>query len=257
MILFVGQVDAGFMGREGFQEVDYRRCSAASPSGRPRSTDRAHSGNRFAGRSAWRCPAAPGPWWSALPEDVLFGSASWPTRHRCASACRPHKRGDLTRLGRLLAGRRTPAGHRRRQRLEPRRVPRARAIRARLRPAGRSVVSAPGSPRQSRSALRRPAGPGRVAAACRSACARPTSCWSSAPALPKRRPRGFTLVESPLPRQTLIHIHADSGGTGPRLRRATADQRRHAGDRRGARRLSCRRRQPGWRALDACRPRRL
>ncbi|WP_188984183.1 thiamine pyrophosphate-binding protein [Pseudomonas matsuisoli] len=75
MILFVGQVEGGFIGREAFQEVDYRQmfgslakwaCEIDSIERIPEIVARAFS-IAMSGR--------PGPVVVALPEEILFGSA--------------------------------------------------------------------------------------------------------------------------------------------------------------------------------------
>ncbi len=48
----------------------------------------------------------------------------------------------------------------------------------------------------------------------RGACARPTCCWSSATGSATSRPRGYTLLEAPLPRQELIHVYPDAAELG-------------------------------------------
>ena len=78
MILFVGQVEGGFIGREAFQEVDYRQmfgdlakwvCEIDNIQRMPEMVSRAFS-VAMSGR--------PGPVVVALPEEVLFGSAIVP-----------------------------------------------------------------------------------------------------------------------------------------------------------------------------------
>lgn len=78
MILFVGQVEGGFIGREAFQEVDYRQmfgdlakwvCEIDNIQRIPEMVARAFS-VAMSGR--------PGPVVVALPEEVLFGSAIVP-----------------------------------------------------------------------------------------------------------------------------------------------------------------------------------
>ena len=59
MILFIGQVDSAFMGREAFQEIDYCQMLAAWPSGSRRWTASNASRKLSPGPSAWRCPGAP------------------------------------------------------------------------------------------------------------------------------------------------------------------------------------------------------
>lgn len=63
MILFIGQVERGAMGREGFQEMDYRQMfGGEGRNGSPRSTMPRAFPKSSPAPSRWRCPAAPARW---------------------------------------------------------------------------------------------------------------------------------------------------------------------------------------------------
>lgn len=103
MILFIGQVDNTFMGREAFQEVDYRQMfgGIAKWATQIEQIDRIPEivGRAFSIAQSGR----PGPVVVALPDNVLFGEAVVadvpPVR---ISQCAPTS-ADLSELGRRLA----------------------------------------------------------------------------------------------------------------------------------------------------------
>jgi acetolactate synthase-1/2/3 large subunit len=108
MILFVGQVEGGFIGREAFQEVDYRQmfgglakwvCEIDSIQRIPEIVSRAFS-VAMSGR--------PGPVVIALPEEVLFGSAIVADAPPVRVAHSAPDSAALEELKTLLAGARQP-----------------------------------------------------------------------------------------------------------------------------------------------------
>jgi acetolactate synthase-1/2/3 large subunit len=108
MILFVGQIDAGFREREAFQEVDYRQMFG----GLAKWVTEIDSTERIAEIVARAFSVAqsgrPGPVVVALPEGVLFGL----TQPSAAVAARITQAAPapaaLTELARLLAAARQP-----------------------------------------------------------------------------------------------------------------------------------------------------
>ena len=74
MILFVGQVESAFKGREAFQEVDYVQMFRAWP--RAVEIDRIERIPEIVGRAfSVATSGRPGPVVVALPEEILFGFA--------------------------------------------------------------------------------------------------------------------------------------------------------------------------------------
>ncbi|MFZ5957491.1 thiamine pyrophosphate-binding protein [Pseudomonas knackmussii] len=75
MILFVGQVESAFMGREAFQEVDYRQMFGGLAKWATEIDDIARIPEVVAQAFAVAQSGRPGPVVIGLPEEVLFGSA--------------------------------------------------------------------------------------------------------------------------------------------------------------------------------------
>lgn len=75
MILFVGQVESAFMGREAFQEVDYRQMFGGLAKWATEIDDIARIPEIVAQAFAVAQSGRPGPVVIGLPEEVLFGSA--------------------------------------------------------------------------------------------------------------------------------------------------------------------------------------
>jgi acetolactate synthase-1/2/3 large subunit len=213
MILFVGQVDAGFMGREGFQEVDYRQMFGSLAKWATE-IDRIERIPEIVSRAfSVAMSGRPGPVVVGLPEDVLFGSAVVADVPLVRIGRSAPTSDAIDEAGRLLAAAERPlvvvggggwnrdacrafaqfvhafdlpvAASFRRQDLFDNRDPHyvgqlglgvSPRLAERVRQA--DVLLVVGS---------------RLAEASSS---------------------GFTLVESPLPKQALIHIHADPGELG-------------------------------------------
>src|SRR6201996_4025957 len=74
MILFVGRVERGFLGREAFQEVDYRQMFGGIAKWVTEIEDLARIPEVLARAFSVAMSGRPGPVVIALPEDILFGS---------------------------------------------------------------------------------------------------------------------------------------------------------------------------------------
>ena len=207
LILLVGQVASSQEEREAFQEVDYRRMFGplAKWVAQIDSVDRIPE--LVARAYTIACAGRPGPVVLALPEDMLVG-------------------GDRS-AGRTAVPRRAaePGGRRRRVAAD--------AARRRERPfaivggagwtrsasedmrvfleandaARRRGVPAAGRARQRLAVLRRRRRHRDQPGARRRASAKPTCCSSSAPRLGEMTTSGYTLLDVPQPRQTLVHVH--------------------------------------------------
>jgi acetolactate synthase-1/2/3 large subunit len=108
MILFVGQVGTDFVEREAFQEIDYRRMfgSIAKWVGSVDRADRIPELVQHAFHVA--TSGRPGPVVLALPEDVLVRTAAVPDARRHASAEPAPSAASIGRFAALLAGARRP-----------------------------------------------------------------------------------------------------------------------------------------------------
>ena len=107
-LLLVGQVPRGMLGREAFQEMDYEALfgSVAKWVGQAEAAERIPDlvSRAYAAMLSGR----PGPAVLALPEDVLFEEADVPDAAPVAPARPQPADGDLARLRALLAGAERP-----------------------------------------------------------------------------------------------------------------------------------------------------
>ena len=108
MILFVGQVGNDFTEREAFQEIDYRRMFGQMAKWVAQ-IDRTERIPEFIARAfAVATSGRPGPVVLALPEDTLWGKASVPDMPRYQRARSAPAPAALDALQTLLAGARRP-----------------------------------------------------------------------------------------------------------------------------------------------------
>ena len=108
MLLLVGQVARGTIGREGFQEVDYRAAFGPIAKWATQVDDAARLPEILA-RAFWvACSGRPGPVVIALPEDVLSEQVDVPDAVRAPVASAAPAAEDVARLGELLAGAQRP-----------------------------------------------------------------------------------------------------------------------------------------------------
>jgi acetolactate synthase-1/2/3 large subunit len=213
MILFVGQVDTGFRGREGFQEVDYRQMFGSLAKWAteierieriPEIVSRAFS-VAMSGR--------PGPVVVGLPEDVLFGSAVVADAPPVRISRSAPGREAIDEAGRLLAAAERPlvvVGGSGWDRDGCRAF--ARFVHAFDLPVAASFR------RQDLLDNRDPHYIGQLGLGVSPRLAERVRqadlLLVVGSRLAEASSSGFTLVESPLPKQTLIHIHADPGELG-------------------------------------------
>jgi acetolactate synthase-1/2/3 large subunit len=109
MLLLVGQVARDAVGREGFQELDYRAMYGAIAKWATQVDDPARLPEIVARAFAVATSGRPGPVVLALPEDVLSERVDVPDAppHRALSPAAPAA-ADMERLGELLAQARAP-----------------------------------------------------------------------------------------------------------------------------------------------------
>jgi acetolactate synthase-1/2/3 large subunit len=109
MLLLIGQVARDTVGREGFQELDYRAMYGAIAKWATQVDDPARLPEIVARAYAVATSGRPGPVVIALPEDVLSEHVDVPDArpHRPLEPAAPAA-GDMERLGELLAEARAP-----------------------------------------------------------------------------------------------------------------------------------------------------
>ena len=108
MVVFVGQADAGFLDREAFQEIDYRRMYGAVAKWAAQ-VDRAERIPEYVAR-AFRVAMSgrPGPVVLAIPEDVLSARCSCDDARRVDPPAAAPAAADVDAVRRLLAEARRP-----------------------------------------------------------------------------------------------------------------------------------------------------
>ena len=108
MILFVGQVERSFLGREAFQEVDYRRMFGGIAKWVTEIEDLARVPEVLARAFSVAMSGRPGPVVIALPEDILFGSGVVNDAHPSQAVQAAPTSEDMDVLQTLLSEARQP-----------------------------------------------------------------------------------------------------------------------------------------------------
>jgi acetolactate synthase I/II/III large subunit len=108
MLLLVGQVPRGHLGREAFQEMDYETFFGSTARWVGRADTAARIPELVARGMAAALSARPGPAVLALPEDVLFEECDVPDADPVRLAGPRPSEEDLTRLRDLLGGAERP-----------------------------------------------------------------------------------------------------------------------------------------------------
>jgi acetolactate synthase-1/2/3 large subunit len=108
MILFVGQVETGFMGREAFQELDYRQVFGTIAKWVTEIDDFARIPEVIARAFAVATSGRPGPVVIALPEDILFARGEVKDADAARAVCGSPDEASLQALRALLAGAQRP-----------------------------------------------------------------------------------------------------------------------------------------------------
>ncbi|MDQ6816156.1 MAG: thiamine pyrophosphate-binding protein [Actinomycetota bacterium] len=108
MILLVGQVARGTIGREGFQELDYRQVFGPIAKWATQVDEAARLPEVIARAFSVACSGRPGPVVVALPEDMLTEQADVPDAVRAETAAASPGASELAQLADLLEGARRP-----------------------------------------------------------------------------------------------------------------------------------------------------
>ncbi len=211
---------AELLGREAFQEIDYEACSAPWPSGSARPTRPARIPELVARAFASRLSGRPGPVGARaaggrprrggrVPDAAPVSRPRGPSRRTATS-----RRSGSSSRG--ASGRSSSSG-------EGGWSAQAGADVLGVLRGERRARRPPPSAARTTSTTRSPSYAGHLAigldpAPGRGACRRPTSCSPSAARLGDIATRGYTLLDVPRPRQTLVHAHPDPDELGSRLR---------------------------------------
>ena len=152
MLLLIGQVARDTVGREGFQELDYRAMYGAIAKWATQVDDAARCPRSSRAPSPWPPPGGPVRSSSRCPRTCSPSASTCPTggAHRCVGAA--PRAGDMARLEALLGGARAPlaivgraAGRRRPAPTSPP-SPRRRPCRSPRRSAARTTSTTPRPP---------------------------------------------------------------------------------------------------------------
>ncbi|TPL00757.1 MULTISPECIES: thiamine pyrophosphate-binding protein [unclassified Mesorhizobium] len=109
MLLFVGQVERGFIGREAFQEVDYRAAFSPLAKWATEIEDTNRIGEVVSRAFHYARSGRPGPVVVALPEDILTEASQSPAVPPASEAIAWPAPQQIERLSALLAGSKRPA----------------------------------------------------------------------------------------------------------------------------------------------------
>jgi acetolactate synthase-1/2/3 large subunit len=213
LIAFVGQVGSDMTDREAFQEVDYRRMygSVAKWAAQIDRTQRIPEYVAHAFRVAMS--GRPGPVVLALPEDVLADSADVPDAPFVEAVAASPSRDDVARVEALLREARRPLAIAGGSRWDAQ----ARAALVRFADASQVPVAC-AFRRQDLFDNRHPLYAGdvgiginpRLASRVRDA----DVLLVVGERLGEMTTSGYTLLDVPLPRQSLVHVHPDAGELG-------------------------------------------
>jgi acetolactate synthase-1/2/3 large subunit len=207
MVVFVGQVGNDMVEREAFQEIDYRRMYGPLAKWVAQ-IDRAERIPEYVSH-AFHCATAgrPGPVLLALPEDMLFSQAAVADAPHYRTPCAAPAAEDMEELGRLLAGASRPllivgGGGWNAAALEK--------LNDWAAGAGLPVVASFRC--QDYCDNRRPNYAGDAGIGVSPALAQRIKdadlLLVAGARLGEMTTGGYTLVEAPVPRQTLVHVHA-------------------------------------------------
>ncbi len=108
MILFIGQVGTGFLGREAFQEIDYRQMFGSVAKWATQIDRLEHIPRIVSTAFSVAMSGRPGPVVVALPEDVLFGTGIAVDAQPARVARAAPAAADMAELRSLLAEARRP-----------------------------------------------------------------------------------------------------------------------------------------------------
>jgi acetolactate synthase-1/2/3 large subunit len=221
MVVFIGQVPNEFAEREAFQEMDYRRMYGQMTKWVTQ-IDRVERIPEYVSRAFHTAMAGrPGPVVLALPEDTLFSEAAVADAPEAPHRCGPRLRCADGGSEEAAGERQGAVHHPRRRRLGPRHHAQAAEM-------ARSARPAAGTSFRCQDLLdnRSPSFAGDVGIGINPKLAARVKeadvLLVIGARLGEMTTSAYTLVEAPLPRQTLIHVHAGAEELGRVYRPALA-----------------------------------
>ena len=213
MILFIGQVDTGFAEREAFQEVDYRRMFGGMAKWVTEIQDLTRIPEVLARAFSVATSGRPGPVVVALPEDVLFASGVAQDAPPSRTAQSAPTVSDMDAFRALLAQARRPLMVIGGTGWDPQACADLQAFAL-----ARDIPVAAAFRRQDLFDNCAPNYVGQIGLGISpklAQCVREADLVIAVGTrLSEVTSGGYTLVQSPVPQQTLVHVHADANELG-------------------------------------------
>jgi len=213
MILFIGQVDTGFAEREAFQEVDYRRMFGGMAKWVTEIQDLTRIPEVLARAFSVATSGRPGPVVVALPEDVLFASGVVQDAPPSRTAQSAPTASDMDAFRALLAQARRPLMVIGGTGWDPQACADLQAFAL-----ARDIPVAAAFRRQDLFDNCAPNYVGQIGLGISpklAQCVREADLVIAVGTrLSEVTSGGYTLVQSPVPHQTLVHVHADANELG-------------------------------------------
>ena len=213
MILFIGQVDTGFAEREAFQEVDYRRMFGGMAKWVTEIQDLTRIPEVLARAFSVATSGRPGPVVVALPEDVLFASGVVQDAPPSRTAQSAPTASDMDAFRALLAQARRPLMVIGGTGWDPQACADLQAF--------ARACDIPVAAAFRRQDLFDNCAPNYVGQIGLGISPKLAQCVREADLviavgtrLSEVTSGGYTLVQSPVPQQTLVHVHADANELG-------------------------------------------
>jgi len=213
MILFIGQVDTGFAEREAFQEVDYRRMFGGMAKWVTEIQDLTRIPEVLARAFSVATSGRPGPVVVALPEDVLFASGVVQDAPPSRTAQSAPTASDMDAFRALLAQARRPLMVIGGTGWDPQACEDLQAF--------ARACDIPVAAAFRRQDLFDNCAPNYVGQIGLGISPKLAQCVREADLviavgtrLSEVTSGGYTLVQSPVPQQTLVHVHADANELG-------------------------------------------
>jgi acetolactate synthase-1/2/3 large subunit len=213
MILFIGQVERGFLEREAFQEIDYRRMYGGIAKWVTEIEDLARIPEVLARAFSVAMSGRPGPVVIALPEDVLFETGMVDDAQPSGAVQAAPTAGDMAALQALIAEARQPLMVVGGSGWDEQACAQLQAFASRY-----ALPVAASFRRQDLLDNQTDNYVGQIGLGISPQLAERVKAADLLIAVGTRlsevSSNGYTLVQSPVPTQTLVHVHADANELG-------------------------------------------